>query len=158
MDDPFLYRERLIPQECIPLKDDVILYHDDDIIVTSWKALHPKHDLDHGYSCYFLDKGIKVSKFLYSSGELIYWYCDIIDHTYETSSNTYVFRDMLADVLVYPDGFVKVVDLDEFEEALEKELLTLTDVKKALRNLNSLLNIIYGGHFDELKEEIEKRI
>ena len=88
MDDPFLYRERLIPQECIPLKDDVILYHDDDIIVTSWKALHPKHDLDHGYSCYFLDKGIKVSKFLYSSGELIYWYCDIIDYKYDDGNNS----------------------------------------------------------------------
>lgn len=158
MNEPVLFRKRLIPDECIPLKDDIILYHDENIIVTKWRALHPKQDLDHGYSCYFLKKGYKVSKFLYSDDRLIYWYCDIIDQTFEPSDNKYIFRDMLADVIVYPDGFVKVVDLDEFEEALEKELLTIEDVEKALKHLNDLLNIIYAGRFDELRSEIEERI
>ena len=61
-------------------------------------------------------------------------------------------------VIVYPDGFVKVVDLDEFEEALDKELLTGDEVKKALRSLDSLLRIIYDGRFPELQKEIEDRI
>ena len=158
MDKPVLFRKRLIPDECIPLNDDVILFHDDNIIVTRWSTLHPKHDLDHGYSCYFLKKGCKVSKFLYSDNSLIYWYCDIIDYTFDNKSNTYVFRDLLADVIIMPDGFVKVVDLDEFEQALEKKLLTIEDVEKALCSLDSLLHTIYDGKFDVLKSEIEKRI
>ena len=51
-----LYRKRFIPNEIIPLKDDVILYEDDDIIVTKWNSLRPKSDLHHGYSCYYLKK------------------------------------------------------------------------------------------------------
>ena len=47
-ESPVLYRKRLIPDECVRLKDDEILSFDDDIIVTKWCTLHPKHDLDHG--------------------------------------------------------------------------------------------------------------
>ena len=30
---PILFRKRLIPEECIELKDDIIIYMDDSIIV-----------------------------------------------------------------------------------------------------------------------------
>ncbi|MBQ7463757.1 MAG: DUF402 domain-containing protein [Lachnospiraceae bacterium] len=155
---PILYRKRLIPDECVLLKDDEILYHDKEIIVTKWRTLHPKHDLDHGYSAYFLNEGYKVSKFLYNNDSLIYWYCDIIDYVYNEADDSYIFRDLLADVIVYPDGFVKVVDLDEFEQALCDGLLTMDDVRKALLSLDALLTTIYDGKFDVLKAEIEKRI
>ncbi len=155
---PILYRKRLIPDECVLLKDDEILYHDKEIIVTKWRTLHPKHDLDHGYSAYFLNEGYKVSKFLYNNDSLIYWYCDIIDYVYNEADDSYIFRDLLADVIVYPDGFVKVVDLDEFEQALCNGLLTMDDVRRALLSLDSLLTTIYDGKFDVLKAEIEKRI
>lgn len=152
-----LYRKRIIPQECIPLKDDTIIYHDDNIIVTKWKALHPKRDLHHGYSCYFMKEGYKVSKFLYEDDSLVYWYCDIVD--YERSDNgDLIFRDLLADVIVYENGFVKVVDLDEFEEALENGSINVEDVKNALKSLNNLLQIIYASRFDKLTYEIDSRI
>ena len=51
MDYPVLYRKRLIPEECIPLKDDIILYMDDEVIVTKWNTLKPRKDFHHGYSC-----------------------------------------------------------------------------------------------------------
>ena len=38
MNSPILYRRRLIPDECIPLKDDIILECTSERIVTSWKA------------------------------------------------------------------------------------------------------------------------
>ena len=56
MKDPILYRRRLIPEECVLLKDDRILLHADNILVTSWQALKPRKDLHHGYSCYFFTK------------------------------------------------------------------------------------------------------
>lgn len=158
MDKPLLYRKRIIPEECVPLKDDEILYADDRVIVTAWKALHPKKDLHHGYSCYFLREGYKVSKFLYENDDLLYWYCDIMDYEKHPNENAWIFRDLLADVLVYPDGFVKVVDLDEFEEALENGSITVEDVKRALKSLDKLLRIIYSGDFDKLTDEITTRL
>lgn len=153
-----LYRKRIIPEECIPLKDDQILYFDENIIVTAWKALHPKKDLHHGYSCYFLKEGYKVSKFLYENDDLLYWYCDILDYEPGPEPNSYVFRDLLADVIIYPDGFVKVVDLDEFSDALDEGSISVDDTKKALKNLNRLLSTIYSGEFKNLTEEIDSRI
>ncbi len=56
-----LYRKRLIPQECILLKDDIIEFSSDDILITSWKTLNPKTNFSHGCSCYFFKEGFKVS-------------------------------------------------------------------------------------------------
>jgi len=158
MNAPLLFRKRIIPDECVPLKDDEILYYDERVIVTKWKALHPKKDLHHGYSCYFLREGYKVSKFLYENDDLLYWYCDIMDYEEKKDENAWIFRDLLADVIIMPDGFVKVVDLDEFEEALENNSITVADVKKALKSLDKLLRIIYSGDFDKLTDEIDTRI
>ena len=113
MTNPILYRRRIIPEECILLKDDIIQSCDEERIVTTWNALHPKKDLHHGSSCYFLKEGFKVSKFCREDDSLLYWYCDIVDFNYDSAKNTMIVTDLLADVIIYPDGFVKVVDLDE---------------------------------------------
>lgn len=156
MNSPLLYRKRIIPDECIALKNDEILYFDDEIIVTKWNALKPKIDLHHGYSCYFLNKGIKVSKFMQEDDSLMYWYCDIVEHTYNEEENSFTFTDLLADVIIYPDGKVKVVDLDEIAVALERKMLSERELVITLRTLDSLLNMIYSGDFDFLKSKIEQ--
>ena len=71
MDYPKLYRKRLIPEECVALKDDEILRWDDEVILTKWNALKPKKDLHHGFSCYFLREGYKVSKFYTADNTLL---------------------------------------------------------------------------------------
>lgn len=154
MDYPLLYRKRIIPDECIPLKNDKILYMDDEIIVTKWLALKPKVDLHHGYSCYFLNKGIKVSKFMKEDGCLMYWYCDIVEHSYSKEDNSYTFTDLLADVIIFPDGKVKVVDLDEIAVAFERKMISEHELVITLRTLDSLLNMIYSGDFDYLKSKV----
>ena len=151
-----LYRKRIIPEECILLKDDKILYQDEHIIVTGWQTLKPRKDLHHGYSCYFLKEGYKVSKFYREDGSLLYWYCDIVEYDYQQDTDTYIITDLLVDVIVYPDGFVKVVDVDELVTALNDKLISEDTLKKSLVNLNSLLEIIYAGDFDRLKSHIEK--
>lgn len=156
MTNPDLYRRRLIPNECIPLKDDKILECNEERIVTFWKALHPKKDLHHGISCYFLKEGFKVSKFYYEDGRLLYWYCDIVSYDYTASDNRLIVTDLLADVIIYPDGFVKVVDIDELVTALENRSLSLDTLKSSLKHLDGLLNIIYSGKFSELTYHIEK--
>ena len=160
---PVLYRKRLIPSECIRLDQDIILYRDSNIMVTKWIAIHPKPKLTNGYSCYFFNKGIKVSKF-YSEGNVFrYWYCDIIDVAYpagETADlpdqSRFVATDLLADVIVYPDGFVKVVDLDELTVALEKGFLDISLLKAALNRLSALLDLIYSGEFLKYQQYLEQ--
>ncbi len=158
MPAPILYRKRIIPEECVLLKDDRILYQDEELIVTGWHSLKPRKDLHHGYSCYFLKEGCKVSKFYREDNSLLYWYCDIVEHDYKPETNTYIFTDLLADVIIYPDGFVKVVDIDELVTALNEELISEDTLKKSLLSLSRLLDIIYSGRFDTLKEPIERFI
>lgn len=156
MADPILYRKRLIPEECILLKDDRVLYRDEQIIVTGWNSLKPRKDLHHGFSCYYLTEGIKVSRFYREDGSLLYWYCDIVDYEYTEENDTYIVTDLLADVIIYPDGFVKVVDLDELVTARESGILSEAMMHRALLRVNHLLQIIYAGDFPKLQKPTER--
>lgn len=150
-----LYRKRIIPEECILLKDDEVLYQDSEVIITKWNTIHPKKTLHHGYSCYFLERGFKVSKFYDHDGNLISWYCDIISYSYEEEDNAYTFTDLLVDVIVYPDGFVRVLDLDELADAARDGLISAEQMQLALRRTDKLLSVIYKGAFGKLQKYIE---
>lgn len=149
-----LFRKRYIPDEIIELKDDQIRYADDDIIITTWNCLKPRDDFATGSSCYFLKKGVKISKFYRSDGTLKAWYCDIV-HTKRVEED-YVFVDLLADVVV-EDGIVKVLDLDELAEAYEKNKITQEELSMALRQVNALLCDIYAGNFAQYQKFLDER-
>lgn len=155
MTNPTLYRKRIIPEECIHLKDDIIITCNEDIILTRWNSLKPKKDLHHGYSCYFLKKGFKVSQFLREDDSLLYWYCDIVEYIYDNADNSMTSLDLLADVIVYPNGFVKVMDLDELAITLNQGTLSQNLLTQCLNRLNDLLQIIYRGEFHTLQKYIE---
>ncbi len=152
-----LYRKRYIPAECIPLKNDVIVEQNDEYILTTWKTINPKTNFDHGSSCYMLKEGIKLSKFYRPDGELLYWYCDIVDYEYDKTENTLTVIDLLADVVIYPDGRVKVMDLDELAEALERGLITQNQLTAGLRQLNYLLTLLDRDKFDRLQAILNDR-
>ena len=146
-----LYRRRLIPSELILLKDDVIVLQDEDAIITTWNTLNPKIEFSHGCSCYFLNDGIKVSKMYRSDNTLLCWYIDIVEFSFDDTKETLTATDLLADVIIYPDGRMKVVDLDELAEAFEENLITKEQMAHCLRNLNHLLTIVYRDKFDKLQ-------
>ena len=151
-----LFRRRFIPEEIVELKDDKILSIDktNNIIITKWNVLKPRNDIDHGISAYFINDGIKVSKIFNSDGNLVYWYCDIIETVHD--NNTYTFNDLLIDIIIHPDGKVEVVDMDEFADVMENGILTNNTIAKALRCANSLLKDIYSGNFGKYTRYIEK--
>lgn len=161
MSQPILYRKRFIPDELIELKDDLVLFESDSLILTSWNVLKPRRDISRGISAYYTEKGIKVSKVFDNAGQMVYWYCDIIDTEYDAKTNTYTFNDLLIDVLVYPDGQVEVLDMDEFADAMEQGILSMGLIAKAMRITDELLQIIYRGEFAELTapvEDVAKRL
>lgn len=153
---PKLYRKRFMPEETVYLKEDRILFRAKDLLVTQWDVLHPKEKFSHGISCYYLEKGWKISKFLNKKKELVYYYCDIIETEYDAATDTYLFTDLLADVIIYPDGSVQVVDLGELAEALETGLIGEREIKLALQRLDALLQEIYGGKLQELLRPMER--
>lgn len=150
-----LYRRRYIPDENILLKDDEILQADDELIVTKWKVLKPRKDIAWGISAYYMRRNFKISKIFNKDGKLVYWYCDII-FTEHPDEHTYIFHDLLVDVIIEPDGFVRVVDLDEIADILEKaECLNKDLVITAMRATNDLLNTVYNHQFEQLTKIIE---
>ena len=153
-----LYRKRFIPDEIVDLKNDRIVYHEGDMLITEWDVLHPKANFSHGISCYYMDQGWKISKFLNKKKELVYYYCDIIETSYLEEENAYLFTDLLADVIVYPNGAVEVVDLDELSDALEAGVITIREIKQALRTLDALLKVIYSGGLPKLIHFMEEKV
>lgn len=150
-----LYRKRILPAECILLKDDIIVRQDEDILITKWNTLNPKTSFSHGCSCYLLKEGIKVSKMYRSDGTLLRWYCDIVSYSPGPEEGSLIVTDLLADVILDEDGAAKVVDLDELAEALERSLITKEQTAACLRSLNHLLSMIYRDKFDRLQANLD---
>ena len=140
---PELYRKRLIPSECIHLKNDTIVSISDGHIITRWKTLHPKEEFSYGISYYVVKHGWKISKFY-------------IDTSYDKNTDTYIFTDLLADVIIENDGFVRVVDLDELADACRMSIISNDMLVTSLHRLNALLSIIYNGDFKDYLDELER--
>lgn len=155
MSDLKLYRKRYIPQETILLKDDVVISHTEDKLITTWKTLNPKTTFSHGASCYFLKEGFKLSKFYKHDGSLLFYYCDIMEFISSLEESSLTAVDLLADVIIYPDGTVNVVDLDELADAFKQALITEHQMTDALYKLNHLLQIIQTGHFEEYTRNLD---
>lgn len=145
-----LYRRRFIPNELKLLTDDKILHIDDNLIITSWSTLKPRSDFSSGISAYYRKEGFKISRHYGADGTFTRWYCDIV--TESQSGNEITFSDLLIDVVIFPDGTVRVVDLDEAADALEQKLITSDMLMQALRSTDKLLSYIYQGRFSELTE------
>lgn len=154
MEKPELFRKRYIPEECVPLKDDVIISMSDDVIITDWKTLKPRKDFSGGTSLYLLNKGAKISKIYDMDGNFSHYYCDIM--RVEKSENKVTFIDLLADVVIKPDGSYKVVDLDELNDAFRSGMISADELSMSLLSLNNLLSDIYCGRFKEYEEILAK--
>ncbi len=153
---PQLYRRRFIPEELIHLKDDEILIAEPDLIVTRWKTLHPRHDIARGISAFFLDKGFKISKIYNENDQIVYWYCDIIQSKKDSEKNTVIIEDLLIDVILFEDGSIRIMDLDELADAQEQKLISSSETNYALRTVNTLLKTIYDGRFYTLQDTVNR--
>lgn len=151
-----IYRKRFIPSDFVHLKDDIILYTDDNLIITKWRPLRPKENMAGGVSAYYMNHGIKVSKIYNKNEQLLYWYCDIIQIKPGSTPKSFVFEDLLVDVVIYEDGSIRILDLGELADALKLQLITNVEAEQALRTLDSLLKLIYRGGFAELQARINQ--
>lgn len=144
-----IFRRRFIPNEIVDISGDEVVFRDDKKLITRWLPIKPRPDIGSGMSCIYFDKGIKISKIFDKSGNFKHWYCDIIKHEYIKEEDKYIVTDLLVDVVVYPDGHYEVLDLEELDEALKENLISLEVKEEALDKMNSLLDVIKKGEFEE---------
>ncbi len=142
---PHIFRIRYIPSETVDISGDKLLYRDHEVLVTAWEPIRPRTDFQHGMSCLFLLEGVKVSRFMNAAGETLYWYVDIVDIRHDAQTDTFRLHDLLADVRIWPDGRMEIIDLDELADALEQNLIGEAQAIMALRTLNRLLADIGNG-------------
>lgn len=153
---PTLYRRRIIPDECVELKDDEILHMDDKVLVTKWKTLKPRKDFHHGLSLYLFEEGIKVSKFLREDGSLYYWYCDVVEYEKNEADNKLIITDLLVDITMDADDRLNVLDVDELGEAYDKGLISDEQFHTSVSRLGKLLNSVHKGTFKEYTDRINE--
>ena len=142
-----IYRKRFIPNEIVDISGDEVLERNENIIVTRWKPIKPRGDIGGGISYTFLKRGYKISKIFDNNGEFIYWYCDIIEHTYDKEKDEYIFIDLLADVKIFPNGKYEVLDFEELSQAFESNLITQRQMLEAIKSVNTLIEIIQNKMF-----------
>ena len=152
-----LFRKRHIPEECIELTKDRILFADNDRLVTSWNVLKPRSDFASGVSLFDFKKHWKITRVAKADGSLYHWYCDIMKvHISEDSgTTTYLMEDLLIDIVIEADGSVHVLDLDEAADAFTKGLITGEDLTLALNAADALLRVIREDRFKEYQNVIE---
>ena len=157
-----LFRKRHIPDECIPLKNDTVLFVDDSLLITSWNVLKPRSDFASGISLFDFKKHWKITRVAKADGSLYHWYCDImkvhISEDKENDTATYLMEDLLIDIVIEADGSVHVLDLDEAADAFERGLITGADLTLALNAADTLLRIIRNGEFKEYQKIVEEYV
>jgi predicted RNA-binding protein associated with RNAse of E/G family len=144
---PIILRQRFIPYEIVDISSDELLYRDEELLITRWKAIRPRNDFSSGVSYTFLKDGFKVGRFYSAEGEFLFWYCDIIEVKKDEELDQYTLVDLLIDIKVMPDGRVRLLDADELAAAAEQSLVTMEQVCSALRKMDHLLVTIYSGNF-----------
>ncbi|MBQ9267581.1 MAG: DUF402 domain-containing protein [Clostridia bacterium] len=145
-----MYRKRFIPEEIVDISSDEVIHMDADTIITKWVPIKPRWDISGGVSLTLLKQGIKVSKFLDKDGNFAYWYCDIIEYSYDSSKDEYLFTDLLVDVTADKNWNYEVLDLDELANAHKLGLITAEQLYDALGKLNRLLEMIKSGEIQNI--------
>jgi predicted RNA-binding protein associated with RNAse of E/G family len=138
------------------LESDEVVFQDENFLITRWHTIRPKPEFSHGISLYCLENGWKISKFFDSGNHLTYIYCDIIDTEYDKETDTYVFTDLLADVIIENDSLVRVVDLDELADACDDAIISHELLCTALRRLDGLLTVIYSGKIRRFIDKLDE--
>ena len=78
-----------------------------------------------------------------------------MDYDINISENTCTTTDLLVDVIVYPDGSSRILDLDELATAHENGLIDNSVLYEALRRADKLVSDIYAGKFNKYRKLVE---
>ncbi len=144
---PKILRKRIIPDEEVDISGDELLSWEEDGMVTRWLPIRPREDIGWGLSYTSFRKHYKISAFYDTSGDFLYWYCDVVTVRYEPETYTLVVKDLLADVRLYPGREPEVLDWDELEKASRLGWITEDERLLAEQTVEALLELIRQKRF-----------
>jgi len=101
--------------------------------------------LDDGYKCLmFLPDNGKwcVSAVYNTAGEIIEWYFDMTKENSIDECGNPFYDDLYLDIAVSPDFKVVILDEDELKEALESQIITISDYDMAYNTCNMIIKDI----------------
>ncbi len=80
----------------------------------------------------------------YNPSEIYKYYVDMVSVSKE--GRLWKAKDLYIDFIVKGDGKYYVVDIDEFNEAIERKELSEKEIRNALNGLDNVLKGYYGSH------------
>lgn len=92
---------------------------------------------------YLIDKGLQFT--LWRNKEYL-WKVDIVD-IYEYKPRVFCVQDWLIDLHVFSDGRYHLLDMDEFTEAMQLEILTPEQAQLSLMRLHEVTAMLNAGTF-----------
>jgi predicted RNA-binding protein associated with RNAse of E/G family len=94
----------------------------------------------------FNGKWHDLGKIYRPSGQLVGYYCDIIRPMVQTDQGLKI-DDLFLDLWISPDGRYRILDEDEFEEAVKLGWIDPKTADRAERELKKLKEKIESGRF-----------
>lgn len=105
-------------------------FNGEDIVVCDkgikWLSILPQND----WYC--------ITAMMNEKEEILLWYIDLIGAQGVDIDGVPYFDDLYLDLVVYPDGTIIVDDMDELEDALEKNDITQEQFKLAIETSDKL--------------------
>ncbi|MGD9202197.1 MAG: DUF402 domain-containing protein [Chitinispirillia bacterium] len=95
---------------------------------------------------YFFKEYFDILEFNQENGELLGYYCDIVTPLEKLGSEYYI-TDLFLDFWISPTGSFTEFDIDEFEVAFEKGLISKTLREKTQESFARIRNEIETGLF-----------
>ena len=110
------------------------------------EALVRQHMIQSGQSVgtisevYFFNEPFNVLEFRELGGTLLGYYSDIAEPSIQVSENEIQLTDLFLDIWLFPDGRLLELDWDEFEEAVQKQVITPAQAGLAQAAMKRLVN------------------
>lgn len=95
--------------------------------------------IDNFIIIYFIDKGLQLSLNTKSESKYPWWKMDVVN-IIEIRPEVFCAQDLFIDVKVYKNGHYAVIDIDDFETAIQLGIITMPLISKALKSLHMALS------------------
>lgn len=80
------------------------------------------------------------------NGAPLGWYCDVVTPLRKENA-AYYLRDLLLDLWIWPEGRMRELDWDEFEEAFHRQLISEAEHRQAIITLERMVKETRSGIF-----------
>jgi hypothetical protein len=94
---------------------------------------------------YFFTEPFNLLAFYERDGTALGYYSDIGEPLLQLTPDTFQMTDLYLDIWLFPDGRLLELDWDEFEEAIQKQVITTTQADLARNAMKRLVAEVEQG-------------